>query len=169
MSQNLDTSWIPYTCKLVWESSSQKELQHCSSFTASLTKVYSIDSDYTGCALVISIVCLQATEIIYLLNENNDFDKSVIKYMHEMSMPVLYKTKFWYKTRIDTPSLVSAAPQEDLIYWQEWQKTHTKQTTKHRHIPFHSFSSQFILFYYFNWPDNHYSTIIEIPFDYTDY
>lgn len=93
MSQNLDTSWIPYTCKLVWESSSQKELQHCSSFTASLTKVYSIDSDYTGCALVhvISIVCLQATEIIYLLNENNDIDKSVIKYMHEMSMPVCTK------------------------------------------------------------------------------
>lgn len=88
--------------------------------------------------------------------KKNDFDKSVIKYMHEMSMPVLYKTKFWYKTSIDTPSLVSAAPQEDLIYWQEWQKTHTKQTTKHRHIPFHSFSSQFILFYYFNWPDNHY-------------
>lgn len=93
MSQNLDTSWIPYTCKLVWESSSQRELQHCSSFTASLTKVYSIDSDYTGCALVhvISIVCLQATEIIYLLNENNDIDKSVIKYMHEMSMPVCTK------------------------------------------------------------------------------
>lgn len=96
MSQNLDTSWIPYTCKLVWESSSQSELQHCSSFTASLTKVYSIDSDYTGCALVTSIVCLQATDmiskkIIYLLNENNDIDKSVIKYMHEMSMPVCTK------------------------------------------------------------------------------
>lgn len=56
--------------------------------------------------------------------KKNDFDKSVIKYMHEMSMPVLYKTKFWYKTRIDTPSLVSAAPQEDLIYWQVTENSH---------------------------------------------
>lgn len=165
MSQNLDTSWIPYTCQLVWESSSQRELQHCSSFTASLTKVNSIDSDYTGCALVISIVCLQATEIIYLLNEKK---MTLINLLSNICMkcPCQFCR---YKTTIDTPSLVSAAPQEDLIYWQEWQKTHTKQTTKHRHIPFHSFSSQFILFYYFNWPDNHYSTIIEIPFDYSDY
>lgn len=48
-------------------------------------------------------------------------DKSVIKYMHEMSMPVCTKQS-WYKTRIDTPSLVSAAPQEDLIYWQNDRK-----------------------------------------------